>query len=103
MIDSAQLILSLLIVVVLASCENPGAHIGKEKARAETEAAPGARETPREQRRAKVYVASPLGFAKSTKSFMNNELIPVIKRAGFTPLNPWDLESELSKKLKAKM
>jgi nucleoside 2-deoxyribosyltransferase len=41
-----------------------------------------------------VYVASPLGFAEATISFMNDKFIPAIKAAGVTPINPWDLEAE---------
>jgi nucleoside 2-deoxyribosyltransferase len=43
----------------------------------------------------KVYVASPLGFALSTKLFMDKELMPAIIAAEAEPLNPWDAGSEV--------
>lgn len=42
----------------------------------------------------KVYVASPLGFAESTRPFYNDVLLPSIKSAGFEVLDPWVLTSE---------
>jgi len=48
----------------------------------------------------KVYVASPLGFADSTKSFMNNELIPAIRRSGVEAINPWDTPPKTTEKIK---
>jgi len=48
----------------------------------------------------KVYVASPLGFADSTKSFMKNELIPAISHAGAQPINPWDTDSDTDEKIR---
>ncbi len=47
----------------------------------------------------KVYVASPLGFANSTKSFMNNELIPAIRHCGVEAINPWDTPPEATEKI----
>jgi len=46
-----------------------------------------------------IYLASPLGFAKSTESFMKNELIPSIKGTGVTVINPWDADSEVNRKI----
>jgi nucleoside 2-deoxyribosyltransferase len=39
----------------------------------------------------RVYVASPLGFACSTRPFMERDLIPAIEDAGVEAVNPWDL------------
>lgn len=47
----------------------------------------------------KVYVASPLGFAESTRSFMNDELIPAIKATGANSINPWDADNETTAKI----
>jgi len=46
-----------------------------------------------------IYLASPLGFAESTKSFMKNELIPSIKGVGVTVINPWDADGEINRKI----
>jgi len=51
------------------------------------------------QRMGTVYVASPLGFADSTKSFMYKELIPAIENAGIRPINPWNTDGEVAKKI----
>jgi nucleoside 2-deoxyribosyltransferase len=42
-----------------------------------------------------VYVASPLGFADSTRLFMERELIPAIKEAGVEPINPWETDPKV--------
>jgi nucleoside 2-deoxyribosyltransferase len=46
-----------------------------------------------------VYVASPLGFAESTKSFMDEKLIPAIQGTGIRPINPWDSDAETQEKI----
>jgi nucleoside 2-deoxyribosyltransferase len=46
-----------------------------------------------------VYVASPLGFAESTKSFMNDKLIPAIQGTGVRPINPWDPNPKMQGKI----
>lgn len=35
------------------------------------------------------YLASPLGFAESTRGFMDRQLIPAISGLGIDVLNPW--------------
>jgi nucleoside 2-deoxyribosyltransferase len=37
-----------------------------------------------------IYLASPYGFTDAGREFMNNTMIPKIKRANFEILNPWD-------------
>ncbi len=37
----------------------------------------------------RVYVASPLGFAASTRFYYLNELLPRVEAAGHTALDPW--------------
>ena len=48
-----------------------------------------------------VYVASPLGFADSTRSFMYKELIPWIEKAHVAAHNPWDTDSKVQAKIDA--
>lgn len=36
-----------------------------------------------------VYVASPLGFAKTSKYFYDEVLLPELRAGGFDPLDPW--------------
>src|ERR1039458_5741650 len=48
-----------------------------------------------------VYVASPLGFDESTKLFMNQVLVPLIKRAGVNAINPWDANSQIDAQISA--
>ena len=42
----------------------------------------------------KVYVASPLGFAESTRQFYNEILLPAISAVGFEILDPWVLTAD---------
>lgn len=38
-----------------------------------------------------VYLASPYGFAESTRDFYYKSLIPLIEECGFTVIDPWSL------------
>jgi len=42
----------------------------------------------------KLYLASPLGFSEVGREFMYNKIIPIIKDAGYTVLDPWYLTPE---------
>jgi nucleoside 2-deoxyribosyltransferase len=42
----------------------------------------------------RAYLASPLGFADSTRQYMYQTLIPVIEDGGVIVVNPWDLTTE---------
>jgi nucleoside 2-deoxyribosyltransferase len=44
-----------------------------------------------------VYVASPLGFTASTRAYLKKHLIPKIRTAGVTTINPWDSGPEIKK------
>jgi nucleoside 2-deoxyribosyltransferase len=44
----------------------------------------------------KIYVASPLGFTGSTRQFMDEKLIPTIRKTGIIPCNPWDENPEIT-------
>ena len=48
------------------------------------------------RRKCHVYVASPYGFAESTKGFMKKYFHPAIRKAGCVVVNPW--RHKLSKK-----
>lgn len=37
-----------------------------------------------------IYIASPLGFADSTRRYYETVLLPELARAGYAPLDPWD-------------
>jgi len=39
----------------------------------------------------RIYIASPFGFSEAGRAFLYNELEPLIRRAGFTPVDPWKL------------
>jgi len=39
----------------------------------------------------KVYVASPLGFAEAGRAFYHQRLLPALRRAGHTVIDPWAL------------
>ncbi len=41
------------------------------------------------EKKCSVYVASPYGFAESTKKFMEEHFYPAIKKAGCEILDPW--------------
>jgi len=41
-----------------------------------------------------IYLASPLGFADSTRHYLYNELIPRLQEGGILVVNPWDLTTE---------
>ena len=47
----------------------------------------------------KVYVASPLGFAESTKLFMSERLFPVLRKTGVIILDPWDAPAEIEREI----
>lgn len=47
----------------------------------------------------KIYVASPLGFSEVGKRYMYEKIIPVIKKLGYSVLDPWKLTS--AKKINA--
>jgi nucleoside 2-deoxyribosyltransferase len=38
----------------------------------------------------RVYVASPLGFTEPTRVYYESVLLPALRTAGFSPLDPWD-------------
>ena len=42
----------------------------------------------------KIYIASPYGFSEAGRLFLYEKLIPVIKKAGFTCIDPWGLTPE---------
>ncbi|MCX5895641.1 MAG: hypothetical protein NTZ51_07425, partial [Proteobacteria bacterium] len=42
-------------------------------------------------KRATLYIASPLGFSEAGRNFMNNKIIPLLKRLDFNVLDPWKL------------
>jgi len=39
----------------------------------------------------RIYIASPYGFAESTREFMGR-LVQTVRHAGFVPVNPWDFD-----------
>ena len=43
----------------------------------------------------RIYVASPLGFTASGRLYHDTVLLPAVRRAGFEPLDPWDLDPEI--------
>ena len=51
-------------------------------------------------RKAIVYVASPLGFAESTRCFMNKTLLPLIEATGVEVENPWDNTPQMNEQLR---
>ena len=59
---------------------------------------------PKPSSKVKVYLASPLGFAESTKPFMEQKLKPALERTGVEVEDPWvtppALEEEISKEKK---
>jgi nucleoside 2-deoxyribosyltransferase len=77
---------------VLASSPGGRGAAQSSKARPETKASGGAATIT-------VYVASPLGFADSTRAFMDKTLIPAIQKTGIHTINPWDPDPECDKKL----
>ena len=46
--------------------------------------------------KARIYVASPLGFSEIGRHFMYAKLIPAIEELGYTIIDPWKLTSEES-------
>ncbi len=46
----------------------------------------------------RVFVASPLGFAESTRGF-TREIVNKLNGAGYTPVDPWSLSSDLEREL----
>lgn len=49
--------------------------------------------------RVRVYLASPLGFAASTRLFMKKRLVPSLTSIGVEIENPWDVPQELKDKI----
>lgn len=39
----------------------------------------------------KIYIASPFGFSEAGRAFLYNELEPLVREAGFEPVDPWKL------------
>jgi nucleoside 2-deoxyribosyltransferase len=67
----------------------------------QTEGPPQAAAVSNRAKKLIVYVASPLGFAESTRSFMSDRLIPTITNANVVALNPWDTDSDVGTKIDA--
>ena len=42
----------------------------------------------------KIYIASPLGFSEAGRVFYYDTLVPMLKMAGFTVIDPWKLTDE---------
>jgi nucleoside 2-deoxyribosyltransferase len=42
----------------------------------------------------KIYMASPLGFSEAGRSFYHGTLIPMVKRLGYEPVDPWTLTAQ---------
>jgi nucleoside 2-deoxyribosyltransferase len=51
----------------------------------------------------KIYLASPYGFTDSGIYFMNEVMIPMLKKANYEVLNPWGLLPEFKKELEEAM
>jgi nucleoside 2-deoxyribosyltransferase len=49
----------------------------------------------------KIYLASPYGFTDSGLYFMNEVMIPMLKKENFEVLNPWGMLPEFKKELAA--
>ena len=47
----------------------------------------------------KCYLASPLGFTKAGRLFMDETMMPFLKDIGLDVLNPWDLEVPMQEKM----
>lgn len=47
----------------------------------------------------RAYIASPYGFAEATRPFMYERLLPAVKRAGYDPVNPWDLAPDSQREI----
>jgi nucleoside 2-deoxyribosyltransferase len=45
----------------------------------------------------KIYVASPLGFTDAGRLYSNTVLLPAVRAAGFAPLDPWSVSSEIAR------
>ncbi len=46
----------------------------------------------------KIFIASPLGFAESSKNFLN-QLCSILVELNYDVVNPWELSGELEKEL----
>lgn len=90
------MLLTSALVALPAPLSGPQDQMGGKKGLYVIQA-PEAAEPRPEGRPLTVYVASPLGFAESTRAFMRDSLIPAIKSAGATPINPWDKDPVLDK------
>jgi nucleoside 2-deoxyribosyltransferase len=42
-----------------------------------------------------IYVASPLGFTDAGRMYNDIVLLPAVRDAGFDPLDPWDVDSDI--------
>jgi nucleoside 2-deoxyribosyltransferase len=51
----------------------------------------------------KIYMASPLGFAEAGRDFYYREMIPLIKKLGHEPLDPWQSTAQVKVDEIAKM
>jgi nucleoside 2-deoxyribosyltransferase len=43
----------------------------------------------------RIYVASPLGFTEAGRMYNDSVLLPAVREAGFEPLDPWDVDTEI--------
>jgi nucleoside 2-deoxyribosyltransferase len=43
----------------------------------------------------RIYVASPLGFTDAGRTYNDTVLLPAVRDAGFDPLDPWDVDSDV--------
>ena len=46
--------------------------------------------------RPKLYLAGPLGFTESGRLYHETVLVPAVVRAGFDPLDPWDVADDIA-------
>jgi nucleoside 2-deoxyribosyltransferase len=54
---------------------------------------------PKPSSNVKVYVASPLGFAESTRLFMNERLLPALRKTGVEIEDPWEAPSQIQEEI----
>jgi nucleoside 2-deoxyribosyltransferase len=43
----------------------------------------------------RIYVASPLGFTDAGRAYNDAVVLPAVRNAGFEPLDPWDVDTEI--------
>jgi nucleoside 2-deoxyribosyltransferase len=43
----------------------------------------------------RIYVASPLGFTDAGRAYNDAVVLPALRNAGFEPLDPWDVDTEI--------